>query len=105
VDLHSVKFPLPLSTYWFSSVDLEATLVLTITSLCEYPLGAQGSTSVLFLEDSAIARVLNLKRYFAWCLMLSRLLDCIVQLQKTESINPLFPTHLTLCLVTRHIIS
>jgi len=52
VDLHSVKFPFPLSTYWFSSVDLEAPLGLTITSsLCEYPLGAQGSTSVLFLED------------------------------------------------------
>ena len=30
--------------------------------LCEYPLGAQGSTSVLFLEDPALARVMNLKR-------------------------------------------
>ena len=63
MDLHSVKFPFPLSTYWFSSVDLEAPLGLTITSsLCEYPLGAQGSTSVLFLEDPALARVMNLKR-------------------------------------------
>lgn len=63
-DLHSVKFPFPLSTYWFSSVDLEEPLVLTITSsLREYPLGAQGSTSVLFLEEPAITEVINLKRY------------------------------------------
>ena len=54
--MHSVKFPVPLSTYWFSNVDLEAPLILTITSsLREYPLGAQGSASVTFLEEPANA--------------------------------------------------
>jgi hypothetical protein len=52
--MHSVKFAVPLSTYWFSNVDLEALLILTITSsLREYPLGAQGSGSVPFLEEPA----------------------------------------------------
>jgi hypothetical protein len=47
--MHSVKFPVPLLTYWFSNVDLEAP------SLREYPLGAQGSASVPFLKEPANA--------------------------------------------------
>lgn len=54
--MHSVKFPVPLLTYWFSNVDLEAPLILSIiSSLREYPLGAQGSASVPFLKEPANA--------------------------------------------------